>query len=116
MLFPSLTITLSVWLALSQIALGAPRRHHISPPPGALVVRKSPGNGEFANISSAVKSLPDDNSAHIIFIFPGTYTEQVRVTRLGPLIVRYLISSRNSHFDHFEDSSWATLRTLLPTH
>lgn len=84
-LFPSLTITLSVWLALSQTALGA---SHTSPPSGAVVVRKSPGHGEFADISSAVKSLPDDSSAHTIFIFPGTYIEQVRVTRLGPLTVR----------------------------
>ena len=86
MLFLSLTITLSVWLALSQNAFGASRT---STPAGALVVRyESPGSGEFANISSAVKSLPDDNSAQTIFIFPGTYTEQIMVTRLGPLTVR----------------------------
>ena len=102
-LFPSLTITLSVWLALSQTVLGASRT---SPPAGAHVVRKSPGYGEFANISSAVKSLPDDNSAHTIFIFPGIYTEQIKLTRLGPLTVRCLPSSQSILvFDHFEDSS-----------
>jgi pectinesterase len=84
MLLPSLTITLIVWLA--QTALGASRT---SPPAGALVVRYgSPGSGEFANISSALLALPDDNSAQTIFIFPGTYTEQIKVTRLGPLTVR----------------------------
>ena len=85
MLLPILTITLSVWLA--QTALGASRT---SPPAGALVVRhKSPRTGEFANISSALLALPDDNSAQTIFIFPGSYTEQIKITRLGPLTVRY---------------------------
>jgi pectinesterase len=85
MLFPSLTLTLTVWLA-SHTALGTSRT---SPPAGAHVVRyESPRSGEFATISSAVNALPDDNSAQTIFIFPGTYIEQVRVTRLGPLTVR----------------------------
>ena len=89
MLFPSLTITLSVWLALSQTALGASRT---SPPAGAHVVRrKSPRSGEYATISNAVNALPDDNSTQTIFIYPGTYTEQVKITRLGPLTVRCLI-------------------------
>lgn len=84
MLFRTLTITLSIWLA--QTALGASRT---SPPAGALVVRyESPGSGEFANISSALMALPNDNSAQIIFIFPGTYAEQIKITRLGPLTVR----------------------------
>ena len=92
-LFLSLTITLSLWLGLGQTALGA---SHTSPPAGALVVRyESPGSGEFTNISSALKSLPDDNSAQTIFIYPGIYTEQVRVTRPGPLTVRCLPSSQS---------------------
>ena len=108
-LFPSLAITLSLWLALSQTALGASRT---SPPAGALVVRhESCGSGEFTSISSAVKSLPHDNSAHTIFIYPGTYTEQIRVTRPGPLTVRcltyisihshILIILRTVHWLHF---------------
>ena len=94
MIFPSLTIILSVWLALAQTALGASRT---SPPAGALVVRReSPGSGEFVNISSALMALPDDNSNQTIFIFPGNYTEQIKVTRLGPLTVRCLPPSPQS--------------------
>jgi pectinesterase len=38
-------------------------------------------------VSLAVNSLPNDSSARTIFIFPGTYTEQVNVTRAGPLTI-----------------------------
>jgi len=86
MLFPSLPIILSAWLAFSQTALGA---SCTSPPTGAHVVRrKSTRSGEFATITSAVNALPQDFSAQTIFIYPGTYTERVHITRPGPLTVR----------------------------
>lgn len=42
-------------------------------------------NNAFSNIQSAVLSLPHDNSTQYILILPGQYTEQVNVTRPGPL-------------------------------
>ncbi|KAF1974912.1 pectin methylesteras-like protein [Bimuria novae-zelandiae CBS 107.79] len=39
----------------------------------------------FSSIQSAVLSLPHDNSTQYILILPGQYTEQVNVTRPGPL-------------------------------
>lgn len=42
-------------------------------------------NNAFSSIQSAVLSLPHDNSTQYILILPGQYTEQVNVTRPGPL-------------------------------
>ncbi|KAF5363373.1 hypothetical protein D9756_001058 [Leucocoprinus leucothites] len=66
-------------------AYGASRT---SPPSGAKVVRAGTTNsGEFATLSAAVNSLPNDGSSQSIFIYPGTYNEQVYITRSGPLTV-----------------------------
>lgn len=79
---------MSVWL---PVALCHSRRtvSRTSPPAGAIIVRcTSPRPGEFATISNAVNALPNDNSPQTIFIYPGTYTEQVNIERPGPLTVR----------------------------
>ena len=39
----------------------------------------------FSTIQSAVLSLPNDTTPHHILILPGNYTEQVNVTRPGPV-------------------------------
>jgi len=58
-----------------------------SPPAGALVVRQSDtGDGEFSTVSEAVDSLSGTTSA-TIFIYPGTYHEQVTITYRGPLTI-----------------------------
>jgi pectinesterase len=77
--------SLYVLAALCGTALGASRT---SPPAGAVIVRAGTTTaGEFSTVSLAVNSLPDDSSARTIFIFPGTYTEQVNITRTGPLTI-----------------------------
>jgi pectinesterase len=59
-----------------------------SPPSGALVVRQNTTvPGEFSTISAAVYSLPDDSTKQSVFVYPGTYLEQVNITRGGPLTV-----------------------------
>jgi hypothetical protein len=40
---------------------------------------------KYATVQSAVLSLPNDTAAHHILILPGNYTEQVNVTRPGPV-------------------------------
>jgi len=40
---------------------------------------------KFSSIQSAVLSLPNDTTTHTILILPGNYTEQVNVTRPGPV-------------------------------
>jgi hypothetical protein len=44
--------------------------------------------GEFATIGAAVAALPADNSIQVVFVYPGTYAEQVNVTRGGHTTVR----------------------------
>jgi len=76
---------LTTCLLLLRVAYAASR---ISPPAGAKVVRAGTTNsGEFSTVSAAVNSLPNDSSSQSIFIYPGTYTEQVSITRSGPLTV-----------------------------
>ncbi|KIJ45280.1 carbohydrate esterase family 8 protein [Sphaerobolus stellatus SS14] len=64
------------------------RASRTSAPSGAIVVRPSnPGSGEFTSVQAAVNSLPNDSSSRSIFIFSGTYNEQVTITRSGPLTI-----------------------------
>lgn len=64
-----------------------------SPPSGAKVVRAgTSASGEFSTITEALNSLPNDSTSQSIFIYPGTYKEQVLITRTGPLTVRNRIS------------------------
>ncbi|KAG6867805.1 hypothetical protein C0993_010831 [Termitomyces sp. T159_Od127] len=70
---------------LYEVVLGATRT---SPPAGAIIVRAGTNSqGEFSTLAAAVASLPNDNSVQSIFIFPGIYTEQVDITRSGPLTI-----------------------------
>ena len=50
-----------------------------TPPAGSVVVNPSATTGQFSTLSSGVASLPNDNSNQTIFMFPGTYKEQVLV-------------------------------------
>ncbi|CAK5267399.1 unnamed protein product [Mycena citricolor] len=59
------------------------RSARTSPPSGAVVVNVAGGSGVHTTVSSAVAALPNDNSARTIFIYPGTYNEQVFITRPG---------------------------------
>ncbi|KAJ7258782.1 carbohydrate esterase family 8 protein [Mycena haematopus] len=64
------------------------RASRTTPPAGAVVVRQSGAtSGQFTTITAAINSLPNDSSARTIFIYPGTYTEQVYITRTGQLTI-----------------------------
>lgn len=57
-------------------------------PPNTIVVSNNPSHRnsrEFSSIQSAILSLPHDNSSATILIRAGNYTEQLNVTRPGPL-------------------------------
>ena len=60
---------------------------YTSPPSGAVIVRKNPQSGEFSTIQAAVNSL-DSTSERTIFVYPGTYNEQVLISRSGKLTIR----------------------------
>lgn len=81
----------TIWLAvaffsLSQECLAISRTY---PPNGSVVVRAgTKALGEFATVTAAVNSLPNDTSQRSIFIYPGSYNEQVYISRRGQLTVR----------------------------
>ncbi|RLL95987.1 hypothetical protein CFD26_104766 [Aspergillus turcosus] len=50
----------------------------ITPPAGAVLVSQGGSlNGSYSNLMDALAALPNDASTHIIFMYPGTYNEQV---------------------------------------
>ncbi|KAL5627266.1 hypothetical protein BROUX41_003419 [Berkeleyomyces rouxiae] len=59
------------------------------PPVGAVLVSVDGSvEGSFSNLTSAIASLPSDSSPQAIFIYPGTYTEQVpSIKRSGPVML-----------------------------
>ncbi|KAG6917299.1 hypothetical protein DXG01_003140 [Tephrocybe rancida] len=81
LVLPSLLVLLSFF----QAVLAASRT---SPPSGAKVVRAgTTTSGEYKTVASAVAALPNDSTTQSIFIYPGTYNEQVYITRTGPLTI-----------------------------
>ncbi|KAJ5972579.1 Pectinesterase catalytic [Penicillium vulpinum] len=45
-------------------------------------------NGSYANLTDALASLPDDTTTQIIFMYAGTYEEQVpSINRNGPVMI-----------------------------
>lgn len=68
---------LTLALALVPLALAVARS---GPPSGAIVVRKTgTKSGEFSTISAAVASL-SGTGPKSIFVYAGTYNEQVSIT------------------------------------
>ncbi|KAJ5733416.1 Pectinesterase catalytic [Penicillium malachiteum] len=59
------------------------------PPAGAVLVSPSGSiNGSYSNLTDALASLPADSSTQIIFLYAGTYTEQVpSIDRDGPVMI-----------------------------
>jgi pectin methylesterase-like acyl-CoA thioesterase len=58
------------------------------PPNGAVLV--SVGGlveSSFANLTTALASLPSDTTSQVIFVYPGSYTEQVSINRPGSVTV-----------------------------
>ncbi|KAJ7108068.1 pectinesterase [Mycena crocata] len=79
-------MTLTRLLTLLALYSGVHALPRTVPPNGSTIVRGTTTQaGEFSTIQAAVSSLPADNSAQVIFVYPGTYAEQVHVTRVGNL-------------------------------
>ncbi|KAJ5741184.1 pectin lyase-like protein [Penicillium malachiteum] len=59
------------------------------PPDGAVLVSPSGDvDGSFSSLTDALKSLPSDGSLQVIFIYAGSYNEQVpSISRDGPIII-----------------------------
>jgi pectin methylesterase-like acyl-CoA thioesterase len=59
------------------------------PPAGAVLVSVDGTiSGSYSSLTSALASLPSDSSTQIIFMYPGTYNEQVpAISRNGPVMI-----------------------------
>ncbi|KAK7040266.1 hypothetical protein VNI00_009732 [Paramarasmius palmivorus] len=78
-------VSFSLLLVFVQAVFAASRTE---PPSGSLVVRAGTSNsGEYSSVQAAVDALPNDGSEQSIFIYPGTYTEQVYIDRSGPVTI-----------------------------
>ncbi|KAJ7247342.1 carbohydrate esterase family 8 protein [Mycena rebaudengoi] len=85
----SFVLLFTVFSALLS-ALATPlekRASRTTPPAGAVVVKNPAASGQFSTVQAAINSLPNDSSSRTIFIFPGTYSEQVSITRAGPTTI-----------------------------
>ena len=59
-----------------------------SSPSGCLVVQgTNTASGQYASFGAAVTALGSKTTSQCIFIYPGTYTEQVKVTYGGNLTI-----------------------------
>lgn len=59
-----------------------------SSPSGCLVVQSiGTASGQYASFGAAVTALGSGTTSKCIFIYPGTYKEQVRVTYGGNLTI-----------------------------
>ncbi|KAL3461242.1 pectin lyase fold/virulence factor [Aspergillus heterothallicus] len=54
-------------------------------PKGTVIVSGTNPKAHFSTVQAAIESLPHDNSSHTILVLAGEYTEQVNVTRPGPV-------------------------------
>jgi pectin methylesterase-like acyl-CoA thioesterase len=63
-------------------------------PPHTILVGPS---SKFRTIQAAVKSIPNDDTPYTILIQPGTYREQVNVTRHAPLTLLGTTKNPNEH-------------------
>ncbi|KAK0451339.1 pectin lyase fold/virulence factor [Desarmillaria tabescens] len=65
---------------------------------GAVVVRGSgTKSGEYSTVQAAVNSLPNDGTAKVIFIYAGTYSEQVYIDRKGKTTIMGQTSDTSSY-------------------
>jgi len=66
-------------------------------PAASFVVSLTPSAGQYSNVSAAIAALPSDGKSYEILIMPGTYTEQVSVTRAGKVALRGLSNYTNDY-------------------
>jgi pectin methylesterase-like acyl-CoA thioesterase len=55
--------------------------------------------GESATINVAMSSVSNTSSSIELFIYPGTYNEQLYINRTGPVTVRFLTDKLRSLSD-----------------
>lgn len=99
---PTLTFLPLLLLLLSAASSAFPgralcqyptRNPLIGCPPHTLLVGPT---APYTSIQSAILSLPNDTTPYTLLIQPGTYTEQLNITRPGPVYLLGVTRSPNS--------------------
>ncbi|KAF4464051.1 pectinesterase precursor [Fusarium albosuccineum] len=117
------------FLAALSFVTAAFAASRTSPPSGCLVVRKSPGSGEYSTVQAAVNALSTSSSGtQCIWIDQGTYNEQVLVPKRSAQLSIYgytadtsgyagnkvTITGKKSQADGLSNDETATLRVKSP--
>jgi pectin methylesterase-like acyl-CoA thioesterase len=98
-------------------------------PPNTLLVSATHALAHFNTIQSAILSLPHDHTSHTILILPGTYNEQLNITRPGPLTLLGQTPTPNSQSANlvtvtfaaanvnvsYPDNAYTSVLTVAPT-
>lgn len=63
-------------------------------------------NGKLASIQQAILSIPANDEPYTVLIHPGTYNEQLNITRQGPLTLLGVTSSPNDRTKNEVDVVW----------
>ncbi|KAK4620200.1 putative pectinesterase A [Fulvia fulva] len=72
-------------------------------PNGTLLVG---ANQTYTSVQSAVLSLPKNNASYTILVLPGDYTEQVNITRQGPVTILGQTSHPNNASANLVNIIW----------
>ncbi|KAG7382348.1 hypothetical protein PHYPSEUDO_005026 [Phytophthora pseudosyringae] len=86
------------------------------PPPGAIVVDATSAQyGSFQTLSEGVANLHNTTAEQTIFLFPGTYREQVFITPLaGPLVLQGYTCNTESYDENQVTITQAKAQRDLP--
>jgi pectin methylesterase-like acyl-CoA thioesterase len=93
-----------------------------------IVSNEASSKADFTSIQAAILSLPHDNSSATILIHAGSYTEQLNITRPGPVTLlgettNPLDASKNqvtvywsaANDDTYLDNAFTSVLTVAPT-
>lgn len=118
---------LSLLLAHSA-ASRLPCQTSLTCPNNTVIVGRNDPRAHFASIQSAIDALPDDSSSQTILILAGNYTEQLNITRSGPITllgqtshptdarhnqVTVLWAAANNNT--YPDNAYTSVLTVAPT-
>ncbi|EAW09358.1 putative pectin methylesterase [Aspergillus clavatus NRRL 1] len=85
-------------------------------PEGIIIVSKSHPRAHFSTALAAIESLPNDESKQIILIQAGSYTEQLNVTRTGPItLLGQTDSANHDNTGKSVDNVFSSVLVVAPT-
>ncbi|PSN70781.1 pectin methylesterase family protein [Corynespora cassiicola Philippines] len=99
-------------------------------PRGTIVVGQNGSHADFAQIQTAIESIPNDTSTHHILVLAGDYREQLNMTRQAPVrligqtfnaknqsknLVTVTWASANGAGSGLTDNAFTSVITVAPT-